>query len=373
MKILILTIEYPPIGGGASPVIHEINKQFLAKGHEVAVVTMAHKKANPHEYLDGVDVHRIKCFRMHHHMSYLWEHIAFIWSAKRFLKKFIPSSSFDVCYTHFLVPSGILARWVNKKFGIPYVITAHGSDIPGFNPDRFNNTHRMTPRLIRSIMERSTWIVSPSNYLSELMSQMNGIPADKIVRIPNGIDTQYFQPGSKRPIILSSGRLLERKGFQHLIEAVSYEALPVEVHICGDGPMMKSLREQADKSLTPVIFHGWVSNRSEHYKKLLAEASIFCLVSSKENASIVLLEALASGCAVITSDVAGCPESVGDAGICIPPGQSDRLNREIKKLLNEKEYSVNLMKAGRERAVREFAWPAIAERYLSLFEKQVKG
>jgi len=366
MHILILTIEYPPIGGGASPVIHEINKQFIAKGHKVSVVTMAHKNIPAHEHMEGIDVHRIRCFRVHHHISYLWEHVAFIMAAQRFLKKFIPQHQFDFCFTHFLVPSGILAWWIHKNYAIPYAITAHGSDIPGFNPDRFYHAHRLTPPLIRSIMERSKFIVSPSQYLTSLMRQLKGLPTHKLIHIPNGIDPSYFKPGIKKPIILSTGRLLERKGFQHLIEAVSDEALPVEVHICGDGPMMNQLKEKAKLSRTPIIFHGWLSNRSEKYRTLLAEASIFCLVSSRENASIALLEALASGCAVITSNVSGCPESVGDAGICIPPGNTALLKSEIKKVLSDESYRTHLMTSGRRRAVEKYAWDAIADQYLKL-------
>lgn len=365
MKLLILTIEYPPLGGGASPVIHAINKEFVAMGHEVTVITMAHKHTANRETIDGIEIYRIHSFRVHKHISYLWEHLAFVVAARRFLKKLLAKESFDFCFTHFLVPTGILARWLQRSYGIPYAITAHGSDIPGFNPDRFYHTHRFTPPLIRSIMNHSHRIISPSTYLIALMQGLEGVPSEKIVHIPNGIDTAYFKPGIKKPIILATGRLLERKGFQHLIEAVADEPLPLEIHICGDGPMKKSLQDQAQHSQTPIKFHGWLDNRSEAYRILLAEASIFCLVSARENASIALLEALASGCAVITSNVSGCPESVGDAGICITPGDVQALKAAIRRLLTDTDYRTHLRNTGRQRAIERFAWPSIATAYLS--------
>jgi len=175
-----------------------------------------------------------------------------------------------------------------------------------------------------------------------------------------------LSPAQKKPIILSTGRLLPRKGFQYLIEAVSTVRLPYEVHICGDGPMMKELMEKAGQSLTPVVFHGWLDNQSEKYRTLLAEASIFCLVSAKENASTSLMEALSAGCAVITSTVSGCPETVGDAGICVSPADVPALRYQLEYLIQNKEARLGYMKAGRSRAIHEYSWGTIAQSYLHL-------
>lgn len=366
MRMLVLSIEYPPLGGGASPMIHEINKQFILQGHEVTVVTMAFKGLSAFEVMEGVEVYRLRCFRLHQHISRLWEHIAFIFAARNFLGPFVSRQKFDFCFTHFLVPTGIIAKWLFTKYKIPYIITAHGSDIPGFNPDRFILPHHLTPPLLRSIIRSSTRIVAPSRYLHSMIMGIKGVTADKLEHIPNGINTNDYLPGMKRPILLSTGRLMARKGFQYLIEAVADEPFPFEVHICGDGPMMHQLKEKAMYSKTPVIFHGWVNNKGEQYKSLLAEASIYCLVSAKENASISLLEALSSGCAVITSNVSGCPESVGDAGICIPPADVNALKIQLRKLVSEPDTMRYYMKEGRARAIREFSWPSVAQRYLDL-------
>lgn len=366
MRMLVLSIEYPPLGGGASPMIHEINKQFIHLGHEVTVVTMAFKGLPSFEVMDGIEVHRLHCFRLHKHISRLWEHIAYLVAARKFLLQYIPQHHFDYCFTHFLVPTGILAKWLLTNFKIPYIITAHGSDIPGFNPDRFILHHHLTPPLLRSIIGSSTRIVAPSKYLRTMIMEIKGVTPDKLEHIPNGINTDDYLPGVKKPIVLSTGRLMARKGFQYLIAAVADEHFPFEVHICGDGPMMHTLKEKARHSKTPVIFHGWINNKSQQYKTLLAEASVYCLVSAKENASISLLEAMSSGCAVITSNVSGCPESVGDAGICIPPADVAALKYELRKLVSRPDLMEHLMREGRRRAINEFSWPAVAERYLDL-------
>lgn len=366
MKILVLTIEYPPLGGGASPMIHENNKIYVRQGHEVTVVTMAFKDLPLEEKTEGVHVLRIKCRRAQKHLSYPLEHLLFIIEAKQKLKKIFKSQSFDICHTHFIMPTGILARWVKRKFHVPYIITAHGSDVPGFNPHRFIFMHRFTPPLIRSIIESGSFVVIPSLYLAGLVEKVLNEGKEKIVHIPNGIDTNWFKPGLKKPIILSSGRLLERKGFQYLIQAVANEDIGYEVHIVGDGPMSAELKNLASFSKTKIVFHGWIDNRGDLYKTLLAEASIYCLVSTNENASISLVEALSAGCAIVTSDVSGCPETVGSAGICIPPQNPGILRTALKHIIADKEYRNNLMVKARERATEHFDSSAIAMKYIAL-------
>ncbi len=372
MRILVLSIEYPPVGGGASPQSHEINKCYLKRGHEVTVVTMHTGDLPLYEVHDGVEIIRVKCFRKDIHMSHLWEHIAFIYAGKHALKKLFAEKKFDVCHTHFILPTGILSRWVKKKYGIPYIISSHGSDVPGYNPDRFRFIHKLSPRVIRSIIHHSAYIVFPSKFLRSLLQKKFTSFDDKLIYLPSGIDTTYFTPAAKKPILVSTGRLLPRKGFQYLIEVVARKQYPIEVHICGDGPYMAELKTKAEGSRTPVIFHGWIDNAGETYKSLLAEASIYSLISAKENASTSLLEAMSSGCAVITSNVSGCPESVGDAGICLPPGDVSALEEQLDKLIEDEAYRLQLMEAARTRAVTVFSWVSIVDRYLALLTKAIR-
>ncbi|MEO6132062.1 MAG: glycosyltransferase family 4 protein [Saprospiraceae bacterium] len=368
MRILVLTIEYPPLGGGASPMAHEINKNYIQQGHDVEVITMSFRGLPAREIADGIIIHRVPCRRSQKHISYPLEHVSFILAARKFLKRYLPSHSFDVCHGHFIIPTGILAKWVCRNYKIPFIITAHGSDVPGFNPDRFYLLHKVTPPLLRSIIKYSSAIVIPSVYLGSLLQKVLKQPNPKVIHIPNGINTDYFIPGKKEKTIVSSGRLLDRKGFHLLIKAVSNEDIGYAVHICGDGPMMAHLKELAAKSCTQITFHGWIDNRDELYKTLLSQATFYCLVSSNENASTSLMEAMSSGCVVITSNVSGCPETVGTAGICIPPGNADLLRETLNALIADQEDQSKLMDAARKRAIEMYAWTSITERYITLLK-----
>jgi glycosyltransferase involved in cell wall biosynthesis len=363
MNILVLNFEYPPLGGGASPVCHEINKRYVAAGHSVTVVTMHFKGLADQETIDGVDVIRIACSRHHLHMCSPFEQWTYLKAAKRFLLEWIPSHPVDIVHAHFILPTGILCRFLKKAFGIPYIITAHGSDIPGFNPDRFRFLHLWTPPMIQAIIFDAAQITSPSHFLKNLIGKIAPSQINKVVVIPNGIDASAFTQLEKQPIIVSSGRLLKRKGFGELIQAVKKSTLGYSLHILGEGPMRKKLEARAKGSLASVVFHGWVDNRSPEYKQLLGKAAIYSLVSGKENASIAILEAMASGCAIITSDDSGCPEMVGDAGMLVKHGDVPALQTAIEKLVNDSALQLSLGEKAHARVHAVYNWNTIVQQY----------
>ncbi|MBC8495983.1 glycosyltransferase, partial [archaeon] len=106
----------------------------------------------------------------------------------------------------------------------------------------------------------------PSNYLKGLIIRnIKAWPENKLVKVPNGIHPSKFSPGKKKKIILSTGRLLPRKGFQYLIKAVSDIESDYEVHICGDGPMMSELRELATQVHMMVNLQNQQTHLNPHY------------------------------------------------------------------------------------------------------------
>ena len=91
-------------------------------------------------------------------------------------------------------------------------------------------------------------------------------------------------------------------------------------------------------------------------------------MSTHENASISLLEGLASGCAVVTTNTSGCPETVGNAGVCLEAGNVVALTSTLKRIIVEESYRNTLMQAARKRAVDNYDWPVIAQKYLDTFQ-----
>jgi len=357
----MLNYEFPPLGGGASPVSYEIAKGYVNLGHKVDVVTMKFKELPEFEKKDGINIYRVKCLRSKKEICHPWEQLTYIISAKRFLKEHLKKNSYDINHTHFIIPTGIVSLWLKEKYNLPYIITSHGSDVPGYNPDRFRLLHKFTKPILKKICENSNKIVSPSKYLAGLIEKNIGEYAVHI--IPNGIYPDKFQPRGKKGMILSTGRLLPRKGFQYLIKAVSDKNYGYEVHIAGDGPMMLELKELTRESKTKVILHGWLDNRSNEYKKLLETASIYVLASEKENASIALLEAMSAGCAIITTNISGCPETIGNAGLIIKPRNSEQIKKAIESLTKDTKKMKKLGKKARERVIKYFDWNKNIKKY----------
>ena len=129
--------------------------------------------------------------------------------------------------------------------------------------------------------------------------------------IPNGIDLSKFAIDRERQSsMLVVARLVDRKGIQHLLEALRARAYPWTVHIVGDGPARAQLELLAQASQTPVRFWGWLDNNSQQLRELYETSQIFIYPSTEENFPVALLEAMVAGLAIVTTRDTGCAEVV---------------------------------------------------------------
>ena len=137
MRILMLNYEYPPLGGGASPVTRDLCLHLANAGHEIDVVTMGFGRLPPVETFDKVRVIRVPALRRSAVRAEAVELLSYITAALPPALALLRHRRYAVVHAHFIVPTGILAAVVRQASGLPLVITAHGSDVPGYNPDRF--------------------------------------------------------------------------------------------------------------------------------------------------------------------------------------------------------------------------------------------
>ncbi len=372
LNILVLNYEYPPLGGGAAPVAQQLCELYASHGHKLTVLTMGYKGLPARETTpSGITIIRVPAWRKHQATCETPEMLSYVVSALPRLIRMLRSKQYDIIHTHFIVPTGLLAYLATRIVNIPYVITAHGSDIPGYNNDRFTFEHRFLTPLLRHIANKAASLTAPSLFLKGLIEKNLGI--DGVRYIPNGIFPERFSPGVKEKKILMAGRLLPRKGFQHVLEAMKGLDTDFEIHIAGDGPLRETLEDTAGSISVPVVFHGWVPQNSDLLNHLFATASIFCMPSSKENASIALLEAMASEMAVVTSNVSGCPETVGDTGRVVSPGDVEALRTVLHELTQNDDVRVQLGKGARARVEEHFDWHRIGVQFLELFEEVISN
>ncbi|MHC4095788.1 MAG: glycosyltransferase family 4 protein [Planctomycetota bacterium] len=366
LKILMLNHEFPPVGGGASPITFELSKQLVQMGHRVDVVTMHYGDLPRFETVDGVNIYRTPAIRKRPNICYAHELATYVPGALIKTVRLARKEKYDITHCHFIIPGGPLAWLVRKFAGTPFIITCHGSDVPGYNPDRFKSMHKVLLPSWRFLIRRTPLLASPSESLKKLILQ--SCQDARITVIPNGIYTERFGKGPKEKSILMCSRILPRKGFQYAIQAVKDMELDWQVNVVGEGPYLPELKKLAEGSKTPIKFWGWLDNNDPKFYELFSKSAIFIFPSEAENFPSALLEALASGMAIITSTAGGCPEVVGKAGILVEPGDTEGIRKMLTKLVDSDQLRQQLRKQALERA-RQFNWENIAQQYLNCYDQ----
>lgn len=358
MRILSLTYEYLPIGGGGSRVAAAINEELARRGDDVTVLTSAMKGLPDRERSAGVEIHRAPCIRRHHHYTTAAELMTTLWPAYRRGAELIERARPDVIHTHFVLPSGVVAWALSRRFRIPYVLTAHGSDVPGYNPDRFKFLHRLLSLSWRRILDDAAAVTSPSRFLARLMHR-NGCRR-AVTIVPNGHWPLARLGEARRHRILVVARMFPRKGIQHFIDAVAGMDNGWEMVIAGDGPYRAELEAKARRITPKVRFVGFVG--PEALRMLYESSRILVFPSIQENFPMVLLEAMDAGCAVVTANAEGCAEVVGDAGIVVPKANPAGIRAALERLVADPALCDELASRGERRAA-SLSWQRIVPSY----------
>lgn len=320
----------------------------------------------PSEEKQGdLTVYRVPCFRSGKYVCYFHELTSYIFSALVKVLRLSRSKQYDVIHAHFVFPTGIVAYLLHRITGIPYVITAHGSDVKGYNPDRFKWIHWMALPFWRAIVRNAAAVTSPSVSLADLI-RSNCNDLSRIDIIPNGIQMDWVVPREKRKKMLVVSRLFKRKGVQDLLRVLAETSTGFELHIVGDGPYRPKLEVLAEKVKDPVTFWGWIPNHSEQLKELYSTASIFIFLSTSENFPVCLLESMLAGTAVLATNLKACVEVLGDAALYVRPGDLEDIKAVLLKMTSDPSLIDSLGKRARERVQDRFVWNKIGYQYHAL-------
>lgn len=359
-NILVLNYEFPPLGWWASPVSYELSKGYVDLGYNVDVITMWFKDLPEFENIDGINVYRVKCLRTKKQVCHPWEQLTYLYSWYKKVKELLKKKKYDICHCHFIIPTWVLALKLKKEFNIPYIITAHGSDVLWHNP-RFALLYKFLKKPWNNILENSKKIISPSKYLKGNIEKINPKIKDKIEVIPNWIEKGKFKPLEKDKYILTVSRLQSSKWVQDLIEAIKdIDLSEWKVKIVWEWPYKEILEKKVKdyKLDDKVEFLGWVDNKSDYMKELYWKASIFCQPSFFENSSIVLLEALQSWCAILARNVWWNPETIWEWQLF---EKITDLNEKISNFISDEEVVLKFSKENLETIKRYYLENIILE------------
>ncbi len=248
-----------------------------------------------------------------------------------------------------------------KKLGFSFSFTAHAQD---FMIDLGSD------ELLREMVNEAAFTVAVSDFSRDLLVKICPEGVAKIKRIYNGIELNDFpvaepEHGGQLRIV-SVGRLIEFKGFQHLIESVAIlkqRGIEVEARIIGEGPMREELAAQIVSAGVTSNVHLLGVRSQEQLKRELAEAHLFVLPSivDRKGASdilpTVITEAMACRLPVVSTKIAGIPEMVDhdQTGILVEPGDAAAMADAIALLAADPAKRKALGEAGRKRSESLFA------------------
>jgi len=238
--------------------------------------------------------------------------------------------------------------------------------------------------LLREICAAAEFVAAETDYSRGLLCERCPDSAAKIHRVYNGIDLEHFPTpaqGTTNPMprIISVGRLVAFKGFEHLIDACAELARRGFDFVCdiiGDGPLRDRLGAKIDMLNLSSRFNLLGSLPQRAVLEKIQAADIFALASviDAQGASdvfpTVILEAMASALPVVSSRLAGIPELVmhGQTGILVSPGDTTALTQALEQLLRDAELRLRYGRAGRARIEQHFRIEHTVMPLLKLFE-----
>ena len=240
---------------------------------------------------------------------------------------------------------------------------------------------RYFERFVRHTLPRLEGLITPSHAVKRDLISQFGAEEHRITVVHHGVDEDFFEasPASRQVArrtyklpdryVLSVGSIEPRKNLARLAHA--YAGLPEKLQkeapllIVGDAGWKNEAIRQALESSRHIRTIGYV--RRELLPAVYSEASVFVFPSLYEGFGMPLLEAMAAGAPVVTSNVSAMPEVVGDCGLKVDPYDVDALSEALRSVLEDPQTATLMGAQARQRAHR-FTWDRCAEETKSFFE-----
>ena len=408
MRILMLASSYPKYPGETTaPFIEEIAAGVAARGHAVTLLAPWHPEIRRAPVERGV---RLGFFRYAPHPALnIWGYAQALLSDTHIKRRALlaapfalaaatlallrtlaaarrAGAPFDLVQAHWVLPNGPPAALAARAYGLPLVISLHGSDI--YLAERSRAIATVAGVAFRS----AAAVTACSADLRDRGVRLGARPATTTV-IPYGVDIREFRPDEAArtavraelglddgaPLVLGLGRLVAKKGFGVLLDAwpqVLAHAPRATLCIVGYGDLRGSLEEQARRLgvATQVRFPGQLERRRA--AAYMAAADVFALPIVREGVDglpNVLLEAMGAGRPVVASRVAGVPDVIDDDvhGMIVPERDPAALAAAILRLITDRPFAEQLGRAARARVERELTWEKTCERFERVYREGI--
>lgn len=278
----------------------------------------------------------------------------------------------DQLHAHFVDRAAVVALVTSHLLDVPYSLTAHANDI------------YIRPILLREKIAGAKFITTCTGYNQAYLRRMMGDELNgKLHLAYHGLDLTSYQPSSSpprgdRPLLLSVGRLMEKKGFSYLIAAcrrLKDQGYDFICHIVGEGPLRQTLETQITQlGLESTITLCGAMPREAVIDKY-RQATLFVLPcvtaqdGDRDGIPNVLAEAMAMRLPVVTTRHSGIPELVKDkvSGLLVSPNDEDVLAEALARLLDNPTLCAQLGQRGRQKVLADFDVERNVRRLFDLF------
>ncbi len=384
LSVMMLTWEFPPrIIGGISPHVYYLSKSLARNGAKVYVVTCDFPGAPQHEVVDGVQVLRIDSYKNPSPDFATWVYLMNV-NMQKEAAALVNSlgGKIDVFHAHdwLVATAGIGLKHVFRK---PLFATMHSTEI-----GRRNGIHFDYEKMIHETeawLTYEAWkVICCSDYMVSHVRWAFGLPEDKLVMVPNGVNTEVYAGHGEdlrefrskfalpeEKIVLFVGRLVYEKGVHVLVNAVPkvLEKANAKFIIVGNGYMKEQLSGLV-KSMGlahKVLFTGFVDD--ETLRKLQRCADVSVVPSLFEPFGIVALEAMAARSPVVVSDTGGLSEIVEHdiSGVKVYVNNPDSLAWGINRILIDDGFANWLRTNAFKRVQEKYNWDKIGQQTSNIF------
>jgi starch synthase len=373
LRVALLTREYPPeVYGGAG-----VHVAYLARELASLVDVTVHCQGADRP---GAVAHRP------------WDHLAGanpalgVMSAD--LSMTAAAGSADVVHSHtwYANLAGHLAALL---YGVPHLVTVHSLEpLRPWKAEQLGGGYALSSWCERVAVESAAAVVAVSAGMrDDVLGAYPAVSPDRVRVIRNGIDTAEYAPdpatdvldahgvAPDRPSVIFVGRITRQKGVPVLLRAAAALDPAAQLVLCAGQPDTAELAAEVEALVADLRAARsgviWIPEMlpKRAVIQLLSHATVFACPSLYEPLGIVNLEAMACGTAVVASAVGGIPEVVsdGETGLLVPPDDPGALAGALNALIADPAHATALGRAGRERAVAEFGWQAVAEQTAALY------
>src|SRR5260221_848075 len=395
--VVMVTTSYPRFPGDSVGTFMEpIAKQVAARGHEVHIVEPWHPRVTRGTVEDGVSFHFFKyapvpALNVFGYAAGLRADVAVkgaAWVAAPFAMtagwfkalRVAQKKRATVMHGHWVVPGGAIAAAARPS--LPLVVSLHGSDV--FVAERAAIARMAT----RQVLHRAGCVTACSSDLARRAIAL-GAAADRLEVVPYGVDVSRFTPvpgaretararlgmAAEVPVLFAAGRLVRKKGFAYLIDALP--SVDAHLVIAGGGDLAAELRARARAAGVADRAHFLGDLPQDAVAAWFAAADIAVVPSVKDDSGNVdglpntVLEALASGTPLLCTPAGGIASVVeeGRTGVIVPERDAPALAAALAALLRDPERRARLGRAGRALVETRFGWEAAAARFESAYDR----